>query len=331
MLRELTGHEPDCSQSPDEAVVHGAALYAGMVRAQQTQKQGAACELINVNSHSLGVVGIHKMTGHKQNVVLIAKNTPLPAHAARTFRTAQPDQRSIRVPVVEGESDRPEDCIMLGECVVRELPPGLPRDTPIEVQYHYAANGRLSVIARVPSVRYSAHVEIERDQMPDTDSLDVWHARLIGNPADACRPTSGSAVPDTLDLNDQQSLLRQLDALYMRVGKAASETTSPGMPCRQLAVGSSGCRRTSNSADRPARGRGSDRGHHPRPGRPASHSPHLTGQIGSATGTNPCRLHLPGPRPRELPMPVPSARPRTRMERNPRADRTSSPVAWALL
>ena len=92
MLRKLTGHEPDCSQSPDEAVVHGAALYAGMLRAQQTQKQGAACELINVNSHSLGVVGIHKMTGHKQNVVLIAKNTPLPAHARRTFRTAQPDR-----------------------------------------------------------------------------------------------------------------------------------------------------------------------------------------------------------------------------------------------
>ena len=31
MLRKLSGKEPDCSQSPDEAVAHGAALYAGML------------------------------------------------------------------------------------------------------------------------------------------------------------------------------------------------------------------------------------------------------------------------------------------------------------
>ena len=73
--------------------------------------------------------------------------------------------RSVSVPVVEGESERPEDCIALGECVIRDLPPGLPQGTPIEVEYRYAANGRISVFARVPSVRYSAHVEINRDEV----------------------------------------------------------------------------------------------------------------------------------------------------------------------
>ena len=34
MLRKLTGKEPDCSQSPDEAVAHGAALYAAMLSAE---------------------------------------------------------------------------------------------------------------------------------------------------------------------------------------------------------------------------------------------------------------------------------------------------------
>jgi molecular chaperone DnaK len=97
------------------------------------------CELINVNSHSLGVVGLHPQTKRAVNVILIPKNTALPCQVARTFKTARADQRSVKVRVVEGESDRPEACIALGECVVRDLPAGLPQNTPVEVEYAYHA------------------------------------------------------------------------------------------------------------------------------------------------------------------------------------------------
>ena len=63
MLRDVTGKEPDCSQSPDEAVAHGAALYAGMLMGHGAFSEKTRCELINVNSHSLGVVGLHAQTG----------------------------------------------------------------------------------------------------------------------------------------------------------------------------------------------------------------------------------------------------------------------------
>ncbi|MHB8865986.1 MAG: Hsp70 family protein [Pirellulaceae bacterium] len=148
MLRQLSRKEPDCSQSPDESVAHGAALYAGELLSQESGSHQPSCELVNVNSHSLGVVGIEVSTGRRKNVVLIAKNTPLPARASRVFKTARANQRSVRVRVVEGESDRPEDCIALGECVVRELPPGLPPKSNIEAEYSYAANGRISVVGR---------------------------------------------------------------------------------------------------------------------------------------------------------------------------------------
>ena len=59
-----TGKEPDCSQSPDEAVAHGAALYAGMLHVRRRRGK-PSCELVNVNSHSLGVVGIHPKTGQR--------------------------------------------------------------------------------------------------------------------------------------------------------------------------------------------------------------------------------------------------------------------------
>jgi molecular chaperone DnaK len=183
MIRQLTGKEPISSDCPDELVAHGAALYADALLAQDSTSQNARLQLVNVNSHSLGVVGVHKRTGEKTNVVLIPKNTRLPARASRVFRTARRSQRSIQVTVVEGESSRPDECIALGECVVRDLPPSLPPGTKVEAQYRYAANGRISAVARVPSVRHSSHVEIKRDRVSDLDDL-----KICRNPASCTGP-----------------------------------------------------------------------------------------------------------------------------------------------
>jgi molecular chaperone DnaK (HSP70) len=232
LLRNITGKEPDCSQSPDEAVAHGAALYAGMLMGQKVTTNKSACELINVNSHSLGVVGLHPHTKQRINVVLIPKNTALPCRAMRTFKTAQADQRSVKVGVVEGESDRPEACIALGECVVRNLPLGLPRNTPVEVEYTYHANGRLSVAARVPSVRYSQHVEIQRETNRNLGDLNLWQSQLCGR-----LPQTAVVIPSTNE-QDSSNTLKQLDSLYQTVGKLAVNAKLPEslLKSRQLAA-----------------------------------------------------------------------------------------------
>lgn len=217
MLRNLTGKEPDRSLSPDEVVAHGAALYARMLRERES---GASpkCELINVNSHSLGVVGMDPKTRLRSNVILIPKNSRLPCRVLKTFRTARENQRSVRVPIVEGESHRPEDCVSLGECIVRGLPAGLPSGARIEVEYSYATNGRISVSARVPASRQSAHVEIQRNHPGNADDLATWHARLCGKAASA----TTSSGP-----RDRESALKRLDTLYARLGQAAMNELLP--------------------------------------------------------------------------------------------------------
>jgi molecular chaperone DnaK (HSP70) len=227
MLRELSCKEPDCSQSPDESVAHGAALYAGELLARESGSPKSSCELINVNSHSLGVVGIEVSTGHRKNVILIPKNTPLPARASRVFKTAKANQRSVHVRVVEGESDRPEDCIALGECVVRELPPGLPPKSNIEVEYSYAANGRISVVARVPTIRHSAQVEIERNQAFSSDDLKTWRARLVGTSEAVTDRLQQAAGTSTVDLTDRESVRKRVDTLLTKVGRAALRCRVP--------------------------------------------------------------------------------------------------------
>ena len=221
MLAQLSGKEPDRSQSPDEAVAHGAALYAGMLMNQAASPDHPAYELINVNSHSLGVVGVRPNTKQKVNVILIPKNTRLPCRAVRTFKTAKPDQRNVRVAVVEGESHRPEACISLGECVVRDLPPGLPRDTLIEVEYDYAANGTLSVSARIPSIRLSTQVEIKRHEAHDLGDLDTWRQRLLGQAGSADGGFVREEAAAPVDLRDRASVQKRLDVLFLKVGQAA--------------------------------------------------------------------------------------------------------------
>ena len=131
------------------------------------------------------------------------------------------------VRVVEGESDRPEDCIALGECVVRELPPGLPPKSNIEVEYAYAANGRISVVARVPSVRHSAQVEIRRSQPFSSDDLKTWRARLIGTAEADNDRLQQAAGTSTVDLTDRESVRKRIDTLLMKVGRAALRCRVP--------------------------------------------------------------------------------------------------------
>ena len=236
MLQRVTGKEPDRSLSPDEVVAHGAALYAEMLMGPGAGSSNPRCELLNVNSHSLGVVGFDAKLRQKVNAVLIPKNTQLPCRATRTFVTARAGQRDVLVPVVEGESHRPEDCIKLGKCVVQNLPADLPAGTSIEVEYRYGGNGCVSVSARVPSVRLSAHVELERELTRNLEDLGTWKARLCGlvQPASARFAPSAEAV----DPADRGSVVKRLDSLCMKVGRAAVELKVPeGIePARSSAV-----------------------------------------------------------------------------------------------
>ena len=222
MVARVTGKTPDRSQSPDEAVAHGAALYARMLMGHKAPDGQSEIDLINVNSHSLGVVGINPQTRQRVNAIIIPKNTPLPCLKVKKFQTAENNQPDVMVTVVEGESRQPEHCIALGECIIRDLPPNLPKGSRIEVEYRYAANGRLSVSARLPATRQSAHVNIERQHKTNIEGLDAWRNRLCGIPISGGLPLDsddeelGFAAPQ-----GRAELRSRLDSLYMRLGELA--------------------------------------------------------------------------------------------------------------
>ena len=87
MLLELTGKAPDRTISADEAVAHGAALYAANLAPADAEADGPQFSVTNVNSHSLGILATDPATGKKFNKILIPKNTALPFTRKKKFQT----------------------------------------------------------------------------------------------------------------------------------------------------------------------------------------------------------------------------------------------------
>lgn len=177
MLQSITGKELDRSISPDEAVAHGAAIHAGLLL-ERHQGRAPRVTIKNVNSHSLGVVARDSLTQRQRNAILIPRNTSLPVSAKRVFKTQKASQKSILVQIVEGESASPDDCSQIGKCSVRQLPPNLPADTPIEVRFRYADNGRLTVVVSCAGKELSH--EIQRDNSLTHEQLASWRQYISG-------------------------------------------------------------------------------------------------------------------------------------------------------
>lgn len=96
--------------------------------------------------------------------------TAVPCEMADRFSTVDDNQPSVFIQVVQGlEHNQQRDEITqfeeykLGECTL-ELPPGLPKGSPIQVTYKYNIDQTLEVTAKGPDGR-TAQVTIERQTL----------------------------------------------------------------------------------------------------------------------------------------------------------------------
>jgi hypothetical protein len=252
MLKQLSGITPDVSLNPDEAVARGAAIYAGYLLAQQNDvgTPPSMFKVTDVNSHSLGIQGIDQATGIKENVIVIRRNTPLPAKATEQFATQSAGQRSIVVQVLEGESTQAHLCSRIGRSVLRDLPQNLPQGSPVDVTFEYGANGRLSVRAGLPGTTHELVIELERERGLDDQRLHRWKQVLAGNSegeldlakmlAEALQltPQSGPALeiataPLHMDQPPSKSELALTTAMPLPTGSSPDSTGQLGFSLAQ--------------------------------------------------------------------------------------------------
>jgi hypothetical protein len=78
------------------------------------------------------------------------------------------------VRVLEGESKVPDQCTAVARAVLRDLPPGLPENWPIMVNYEYRANGRVDVTAAAQGTDRNLLIEMVRDGGLNDQRLARW-------------------------------------------------------------------------------------------------------------------------------------------------------------
>jgi molecular chaperone DnaK (HSP70) len=84
----------------------------------------------------------------------------------------------VGVQVIEGGDASGNGSTPIGQCVVRDLPPGLPAHTPVEVTFRYAQNGRLEVEARLPTIDKQAVLTLDRALGLSEEKIGTWGQRL---------------------------------------------------------------------------------------------------------------------------------------------------------
>lgn len=139
LVRKLTnGKEPNKGVNPDEVVSIGAAIQGGVLSGEVKDVL-----LLDVTPLSLGVETIGGVM-----TKLIERNTTIPIKKTEVFSTAEDNQTSVDIHVMQGERPMANDNMTLGRFRLDGLPPA-PRGIPqIEVTFDIDANGILSVTAK---------------------------------------------------------------------------------------------------------------------------------------------------------------------------------------
>jgi molecular chaperone DnaK len=150
-VKELIGKDPHKGVNPDEVVAVGAAIQAGVLKGEVKDVL-----LLDVTPLSLGIE-----TKGGVFTKLIERNTTIPTRKAEVFTTAEDNQPSVEVHVLQGESEMALYNKTLGKFQLVGIPPA-PRGMPqVEVAFDIDANGIIHVTAKDLGTGNEQQIKIE--------------------------------------------------------------------------------------------------------------------------------------------------------------------------
>ncbi|MFV4913551.1 molecular chaperone DnaK [Microbacterium lacticum] len=185
LVKRLTGgKEPNMTVNPDEVVAVGAAIQAGVLKGEVDD-----VVLLDVTPLSLGVE-----TRGGVMTKIIERNTTIPARRSEVFSTAEDNQPSVDVVVLQGERENAADNRVLGRFQLTGIRPAPRGEAQVEVTFDIDANGILNVTAKDKDTGTEQGITIS-----GTSNLDQGEIDRMIKEAEQNR-------------NDDQALRRAVDA-----------------------------------------------------------------------------------------------------------------------
>ena len=201
IVKEFFGKEPHKGVNPDEVVAVGAAIQGGVLAGDVTDVL-----LLDVTPLSLGIETLGGVM-----TPLIERNTTIPTKKAETFSTAEDNQTTVEIHVLQGERKMALDNKTIGKFQLTGIPPA-PRGMPqVEVAFDIDANGILHVSAQDKATGKEQKIRIEASSGLSDAEID----KMV-------KDAEENASEDE-ELRLKVESRNQLDSLVYQVEKDSSE------------------------------------------------------------------------------------------------------------
>lgn len=209
LVKRLTGgKEPNMTVNPDEVVAVGAAIQAGVLKGDVDDVL-----LLDVTPLSLGVE-----TRGGVMTKIIERNTTIPARRSEVFSTAEDNQPSVEIVVLQGERENAADNRVLGRFQLTGIRPAPRGEAQVEVTFDIDANGILNVTAKDKDTGTEQGITIS-----DTSNLDQGEIDRMIKEAEQHR-ADDQALRQAVDArNELDSAAYQVERVLRELGDAAPE------------------------------------------------------------------------------------------------------------
>ena len=208
VVTDFFGKDPSKGINPDEVVALGAAIQAGVLGGDVTDML-----LLDVVPLSLGIETLGGVM-----TTIIERNTTIPTKKSQVFTTAEDNQSSVEIHVLQGKRQMAADNRTLARFILSGIPTAARGIPQIEVTFDTDADGILHVSAKDNATQKEQKVKVEASSGLGSDEIDS-----MVDEAEKMSEKDKEKSEQVLKRNQLDELVYRTDKSFQELGDGLSD------------------------------------------------------------------------------------------------------------